>query len=77
MTKEMFSIRGITLEYDASTEGYIVKKNGVRSYISKNPIEAWSVYIDTVDTTVRKQIGDMLEKQGKNRYTGLGEIKIE
>lgn len=39
------------------------------SYV--NTLEAWTRFIDTVDCRVRRRIGDLLEKQGKNRYTGL------
>lgn len=39
------------------------------SYV--NPLEAWTRFIDTVDCRVRRRIGDLLETQGKNRYTGI------
>ena len=39
----------------------------------ENPLEAWTLFIDLLDSRVRRRIGDMLEKQGKNRYTGLAE----
>lgn len=39
----------------------------------ENPLEAWTQFIDTVDCRVRRRIGDLLETQGKNRYTGLSE----
>lgn len=39
----------------------------------ENPIEAWTQFIDTVDCRVRRRIGDLLETQGKNRYTGFSE----
>ena len=39
----------------------------------ENPLEAWTHFISTVDCRVRRRIGDLLETQGKNRYTGLSE----
>lgn len=39
----------------------------------ENPLEAWSCFIDTLDGRVRRRIGDMLENEGKNRYTGAPE----
>ncbi len=38
--------------------------------IYENPIEAWTRFIDSADSRVRRRIGDLLEKQGRNRYTG-------
>lgn len=35
-----------------------------------NPILAWSFFVDVLDGRVRRRIGDMLEQEGKNRYTG-------
>lgn len=35
-----------------------------------NPIAAWSLFISALDYAGRKIIGDRLEEQGKNRYTG-------
>ena len=38
------------------------------SYV--NPLEAWSMFTDEVDRIGRRMIGDKLESEGKNRYTG-------
>lgn len=35
-----------------------------------NPLEAWSCFIDILDGRVRRRIGDMLERQGLDRFTG-------
>lgn len=35
-----------------------------------NPLEAWSMFTDEVDRIGRRMIGDKLESEGKNRYTG-------
>lgn len=37
---------------------------------SENPLEAWTRFIDLLDARVRRRIGDELERDGKNRYTG-------
>lgn len=37
---------------------------------SGNPLEAWTRFIDRLDAKGRASIGDELERQGKNRYTG-------
>lgn len=38
------------------------------SYV--NSLEAWSMFTDEVDRIGRRMIGDKLESEGKNRYTG-------
>ena len=35
-----------------------------------NPLAAWSLFISALDYAGRRIIGDQLEEQGKNRYTG-------
>lgn len=35
-----------------------------------NPLAAWSLFISALDYAGRRVIGDQLEEQGKNRYTG-------
>jgi hypothetical protein len=37
---------------------------------SDNPLIAWSIFMDKLDSKVRRIIGNSLESQGKNRYTG-------
>ena len=37
---------------------------------SGNPLKSWTRFIDRLDVTVRRHIGDELERQGRNRYTG-------
>lgn len=43
---------------------------------SENPLEAWSRFMDRFDACVRRRIGENLERNGRNRYTGenTGEI---
>lgn len=40
---------------------------------SENPLESWSVFLCRLDAKARRRIGDELERQGKNRYTGQPE----
>lgn len=35
-----------------------------------NPLGAWRRFIDRLDAAGRRRIGDVLERQGRNRYTG-------
>lgn len=37
---------------------------------TENPLESWTRFIDQLDGTVRRRIGDALEQSGRNRYTG-------
>lgn len=37
---------------------------------SGNPLESWTRFIDRLDAKGRRSIGDTLERQGRNRYTG-------
>ena len=37
---------------------------------SGNPLESWTRFIDRLDAKGRSHIGDALERQGRNRYTG-------
>lgn len=37
---------------------------------TENPLEAWTRFIDRLDAKGRRSIGDTLERQGRNRYTG-------
>lgn len=48
----------------------VVTHTGREIYCSDNPIVAWNMYSEMVDIHMRKRIGDFLESQGKNRWTG-------
>ena len=37
---------------------------------SGNALEAWTRFIDRLDAKGRASIGDELERQGRNRFTG-------
>ncbi len=37
---------------------------------SENPLESWTHFIDQTDAEGRRHIGDALERNGRNRYTG-------
>ena len=61
--------RGISMQYCQDSGKYIVTtRNTSKEY--DNPLEAWSSYMTTMDIAGRRYIGNMLSKQGKNRYTG-------
>ena len=51
---------------------YIVAVNEEPEKTAKfdNPLLAWAHFVDLIDVRVRRRIGDMLEKEKKNRYTG-------
>ena len=50
------------------------KEGGGYTYTEKrdfeNPLEACSYYFGSAESSVRRQIEDKLEAEGKNRYTG-------
>lgn len=64
-------------EHMTKTEltGYIseVLESTLTECKSENPLESWSIFICRLDAKVRRRIGDELERQGKNRYTGQPE----
>ena len=69
MKQTMYTCRGVTLATDG--DAYIVTFPHEREAEAfANPIKAWATYWDAVDCAVRRRIGDMLEAEGKNRYTG-------
>ena len=37
----------------------------------ENPVEAWAHFEDKLSASGRRMIGDKLEAQGRNRFTGL------
>ena len=37
---------------------------------SDNPLEAWTQFMDKLDVSARRRIGDNLEVYGRNRSTG-------
>jgi hypothetical protein len=39
----------------------------------ENPLIAWTGFIDRLDAIGRRSIGDKLETDGRNRYTGREE----
>lgn len=65
----MYQCAGVAYIY--ADGSYCIHKDGrpVRKNID-NPIAAWSIFFDLVDQSVRRRIGNMLEKDGRNRYTG-------
>lgn len=71
----LFSNRGYLLLYDTIQKQYIFDRLGNKTTYD-NPIHAWNDYSQSLDIYMRKVIGDKLEKEGKNRYTGLPEEKL-
>ncbi len=67
--KVMFNNRGLLMLYDESTNMYIVQSKAEQR-IYDNPLIAWNDYITALDNMVRKQIGNLMEKQHRDRYTG-------
>lgn len=70
----------IAFAHDLETDKYAVllgcASDGIGgfSYEDKleydNPLEAWSVYIMRADALLRRRLGDKLEAEGKDRFTG-------
>ncbi len=48
----------------------IAVEKALKACDEDNPIVAWSLFISALDYAGRRIIGDRLEGQGKNRYTG-------
>lgn len=59
-------------EYDPETEEYSVSSEDGEVELEQpgNPLYAWAVWIGLLDGRMRRKIGDALEAQGKNRWTG-------
>ena len=45
-------------------------ERAIESAQSKNPLEAWTKFIDILDLAGRKLIGEQLRKSKRNQYTG-------
>jgi hypothetical protein len=45
-------------------------ERAIESARSENPLEAWTKFIDTLDLSGRKLIGEQLRKSERNQYTG-------
>lgn len=70
MTYEMSGVRLFWKDgkYVVSMDGKIIPP--VNAEWEENPILAWRRFIGMVDDRVMRRIGDYLESQGRNRYTG-------
>lgn len=70
MKKTLYQLREVSLFY--SGESYTVEVEGEPELSQEfnNPLEAWTRFVDIIDSRVRHRIGDMLESQGYSRYTG-------
>ena len=72
MRKNCFKWQDKTLEYDPDENFYYVSVRGEDRELDDptNPMEAWEVFIRTVDQEMRFRIGNALEAQGRDRVTG-------
>lgn len=68
--KTLFRSLGVSMT--AQGGRYIVAVNGEGQprLVTDNLMEAWTRYMDTLDVVARRRIGNMLEKQGRDRFTG-------
>lgn len=71
MNRVLYELREIKLQQRGGRYVVIIDGEPEPRGDFENPLEAWDCFMNIVDTRVRRRIGDMLEKQGKNRYTGL------
>lgn len=76
MQKIMFNCRGAMLIYDTALEKYEIRREGSAKKEFSNPLIAWRSYWETVDGIMMRRIGDTLEKQRKNRFTGEPETTL-
>lgn len=44
-----------------------------REVTSENAIEVWAHYQSSMDTDIRRRLGDVMEAAGRDRWTGLPE----
>ena len=70
MKKTLYQLREVSLFYNG--ESYTVEVEGEPELSQEfnNPLEAWTRFVDIIDSRVRRRIGDMLESRGYSRYTG-------
>ena len=72
MRKPCFRYQHIVMEYDPDDQTYRVWNGQEEMELDdpENPLEAWKVWNGLLDGYMRRRIGDALEAQGKNRWTG-------
>ena len=66
----------INNEYKLARDGkeWLVLRSGREIMRTDNALEAYTAYADGRDAEMRRAIGDMLEKEGRNRYTGEPDV---
>lgn len=72
MRQNCFRWQDMLLEHDPETGEYYVTAGGEELDLDDpgNPMEAWDVFIKTVDHRMRMRIGAACEAQGRDRRTG-------
>jgi len=73
--KLMYECAGVKLIYEKTMNRYTVSSAGT-TYNTSNPLEAWCTYWNRVDSVMRRKIGNLLEKQGLNRYSGEEQLSM-
>ena len=68
--KPLYELREVHLWQDGDRYIVTVDGNDAAEAEFDNPLEAWSRFADILDARVRRRIGDMLDRHGRNRYTG-------
>jgi len=69
MNKQILSVRGLIMFYNTQTKMYYIIGSDTEEEF-ENPLECWNEYRDKLDEIMKKRIGDALEKEGRDRYTG-------
>lgn len=68
--KEMYNNDGYIFGYQKVTDLYVVCTPDGSSEWYKNPLEAWCAYENLFTSAIRRRIGDMLDRNHRDRYTG-------
>ena len=72
MRKNCFKWQDMVLEYDPDENFYYVVIGGEEWDLDDpcNPMEAWNLFIKTLDQRMRLRIGSACEAMGRDRVTG-------
>lgn len=65
-----FKCKGIEIRTDKKEKITRVIDNGVILLETQNPLEAWTIYIQTLDCKIRKELESWCLKHEKNPATG-------
>ena len=67
---DSFKCRGVEIRTDKKENVIRVINDGKVILETQNPLEAWTVYIQTLDCKVRKELDNWCIKQNRNLTTG-------